>query len=125
MRCFWRLSLFRGVPNSSIGSNKMKQRVRFRKAAADREATQTRTLIADLYRIVAVLDADIAAEEEQIGVIDLTRPEYPILARKLRGRRDNLLETVSQLRQRLAAVRADIEAGPTMHHGSSHRGALV
>jgi hypothetical protein len=102
----------------------MKQRVRFRKAAADREAT-TRTLIADLYRIVAVLDADIAAEEEQIGVIDLTRPEYPILARKLRGRRDNLLETVSQLRQRLAAVRADIEAEPTIHHGSSHRGALV
>ena len=81
----------------------MKQRVRFRKAAGDREATQTRTLIADLYRIVAILDADIAAEEEQIGVIDLTRPEYPILARKLRARRDNLLETVSQLRQRLVA----------------------
>jgi hypothetical protein len=94
-------SLFRGVPNSSIGSNKMKQQVRFKRAAADREATQTRTLIADLYRIVAILDADIAAEEEQVGVVDLTRPEYPLLARKLRARRDNLLETVGQLRQRL------------------------
>ena len=46
-------------------------------------------------------DADIAAEEEQVGVVDLTRPEYPLLARKLRARRDNLLETVGQLRQRL------------------------
>ena len=79
----------------------MKQQVHFKRAAADREATQTRTLIADLYRIVAILDADIAAEEEQVGVVDLTRPEYPLLARKLRARRDNLLETVGQLRQRL------------------------
>jgi len=94
-------SLFQGVPNSSIGGNNMKQQVRFKRAAADREATQTRTLIADLYRIIAILDADIAAEEEQVGVVDLTRPEYPILARKLRARRDNLVEAVGQLRQRL------------------------
>ena len=94
-------SLYQGVPNLSIGSNKMKQQVRFKRAAADREAIQTRTLIADLYRIVAILDADIAAEEEQVGVVDSTRPEYPILARELRARRDNLLETVGQLEQRL------------------------
>jgi hypothetical protein len=78
----------------------MKQ-VRSKSASIDREAPQTRRLIADLYRIILILDADIAAEEAQVGVVDLTRPEYPILARKLRARRDNLLETVGLLRQRL------------------------
>jgi hypothetical protein len=32
---------------------------------------------------------------------DLALPEYPALARALRARRDNLLETISVLRQQL------------------------
>ncbi len=78
----------------------MKQQVRFKRAAADREATQTRTLIADLYRIIAILDADIAAEEEQVGVVDLTRPEYPILLR-------------------VTVLNSDIELGPKSANNGS------
>jgi hypothetical protein len=79
----------------------MKHQRHLRSPNAVREATQARTLIADLSRIVDMLNLDIASREEEAGVTDLTRPEYPVLARALRARRDNLLETISVLRQRL------------------------
>ena len=67
---------------------------------AVREATQVTNLIADLSRIVDLLNADIAAREQEAGVTDPARPGYPSLARELRARRDNLLETIDALRQR-------------------------
>jgi hypothetical protein len=66
-----------------------------------REATQTRTLILDLMRIVEILNVDISSEEQAAGVTDPARAQYPALARMLRGRRDNLLETISVLQRRL------------------------
>jgi septation ring formation regulator EzrA len=64
------------------------------------EATQTMALIADLSRIVDILNVDIASSEQEAKVSDLARPEYPALTRTLRARRDNLLETISALRKR-------------------------
>jgi len=69
--------------------------------SAVREATEVTILIADLSRIVDILNVDIASKEEEAGVTDHARPEYPALARELRARRDNLLETINALRQRL------------------------
>jgi hypothetical protein len=66
-----------------------------------REATQARTLIADLFRIVEILNVDIASEEQAAGVTDPAGSKYPVLARALRARRDNLLDTISALQQRL------------------------
>jgi hypothetical protein len=68
---------------------------------AVREATQVTILIADLSRIVDLLNADIASREQEAGVTDPARPGYPALARELRARRDNLLETIGELRYRL------------------------
>jgi hypothetical protein len=62
---------------------------------------QTRTLIADISRVIEILNVDIADEEQRAGVTEPARPEYPVLARALRARRDNLLETVSALQERL------------------------
>jgi hypothetical protein len=67
---------------------------------AVREATQVTILIADLSRIVDLLNLDIASREQEAGVTDPARPEYPALARELRARRDNLLETIDALQQR-------------------------
>jgi hypothetical protein len=61
---------------------------------------QTKALIADLDRIVQILNFDIAAEDEQAAVFDHRRPEYPVLATALTSRRDNLLDTVAALQQR-------------------------
>ena len=79
----------------------MKHQRHYRSADAVREATQARTLIADLSRIVDILNVDIVSEEQEAGMSDLALPEYPALARALRARRDNLLETISVLRQQL------------------------
>ena len=66
-----------------------------------REAIQTRTLIADLDRIVQITNADIISQEQQSRVFDRSLAEYPILARTLAARRDNLLVTIAALEQRL------------------------
>lgn len=91
---------FEGVPNRAIGLKKMKHQGQIKRADHFRERTQVRTLIADLQRIIDILDADIELEEQQAGVTDLARREYPVLARALRARRDNLSETISGLRYR-------------------------
>jgi hypothetical protein len=65
-----------------------------------RQAAQVTVLIADLSRIVDILNVDIASREQEAGVADPARPGYPALARELRARRDNLLETIDALRPR-------------------------
>jgi hypothetical protein len=73
-------------------------------------------LITDLYRLVDVLSVDIDFREQEAGVTDLARPEYPALARTMRARRDNLLETISALRQR--AGRSDVAMRPQRQSGT-------
>jgi hypothetical protein len=91
----------RGCIDLKNGHRKMKHQGHFRHVDPLREAMQTRGLIADISRIIDILNVDIASEEEAAGVTDLARPEYPVLARALRARRDNLLATVFKLREQL------------------------
>ena len=58
---------------------------------------QIATLIQSLSRSVELLTVDIEHEETQAGVRDLSDPAYPVLARSLRARRDNLMETIALL----------------------------
>jgi hypothetical protein len=93
---------YSSVPKQSILEHEMKhQRHIDASTNALREARQTRTLIADIGRIVQILDSDIAAEEEQARVFDPAQAEYPMLARTLTARRDNLRGTIAALEQRL------------------------
>jgi hypothetical protein len=82
----------------------MKRQRHFESSTASREAVQTRILIADLYRIVQILNGEIAAEEEQAGIFDVFHPEYPMLARALAVRRDNLTDSIASLDQRIAGL---------------------
>jgi len=82
----------------------MKHQRHFGTATPAREALQTRTLIADINRVVQILEGDIAAEEEQAHIFDRSRTEYPMLARTLGARRDNLMGTISALEQRLSKL---------------------
>jgi hypothetical protein len=85
----------------------MKHQRHFGTATPSREAVQTRSLIADIGRIVQILDTDIAAEEEQARVFDPSQAEYPMLARTMAARRDNLRETIAALERRLSDLPAD------------------
>lgn len=64
-------------------------------AAANR--FQIATLIESLSRSVELLTADIEHEEARTGVRDLSEPTYPVLARSLRSRRDNIEATLASL----------------------------
>jgi hypothetical protein len=55
------------------------------------------TLVANLSRSVEILTADIEHEEARAGVRDVLDPTYPVLARSLRVRRDNLMDTIALL----------------------------
>ena len=58
---------------------------------------QIATLIGDLSRSVELLTVDIAHEEARAGVRDLSDPAYPVLARSLRVRRENIGATIALL----------------------------
>lgn len=58
---------------------------------------QIATLIGDLSRKADVLTADIEHEETRSGVRDLADPAYPVLARSLRVRRENIGATIASL----------------------------
>ena len=57
-----------------------------------------------LCRTIQILDIDILTEEERVRVFDVCDRAYPILARTLAARRDNLKVTVAALEQRLQMI---------------------
>ena len=58
---------------------------------------QIATLISDLSRLVNVLTADVEHEETRAGVRNPTDPAYPVLARTLCTRRENIRATIAAL----------------------------
>jgi hypothetical protein len=88
----------------------MKHQRHFESTTAARDALQIGELIADLDCLIQTLNSDIAAEEELARVFKRSQPEYPILARTLAARRENLRDTIAALERRLAAIyRAQID----------------
>jgi hypothetical protein len=71
--------------------------------SAVREIAVIRKILADLLRTVQLIELDIAAEEERAAVSDRSDVRYPILARTLINRRDNLRITIAALEQRHTA----------------------
>ena len=95
-----------GVPILIIWSRLVKKQRHFGTAngIAERETAVIAAMMDDLCRIVEILDCDVATEEERARVFDRSDPLYPILARTLAARRDNLKLTVAALGQRLDAM---------------------
>jgi hypothetical protein len=58
---------------------------------------QIATLIESLLRSVDLLTVDIEHEEVRVGVRELSDPTYPVLARSLRARKDNIRATIASL----------------------------
>jgi hypothetical protein len=63
-----------------------------------------RTIMDDLDRTMQVVECDIATEEQRAGIFDRADARYPVLARALATRRDNLKVTIAALAQRLATI---------------------
>jgi hypothetical protein len=58
---------------------------------------QIATLIGSLSRSVVLLTVDIEHEEARAEVRDLSDPTYPVLARSMRVRRENIRATIAAL----------------------------
>ena len=61
-------------------------------------------MIGDLDRRARPLDCDIATEEERVGISNRSDAAYPVLARTLPARRDNLKDTIAALERRLSRL---------------------
>jgi hypothetical protein len=68
------------------------------------ESERLRGMIADLSRRVLLLDSDVAAEEERYGVYDRSDAGYPMLARIIAARSENLKVTITTLEERLISA---------------------
>jgi len=84
----------------------MKHQRRFGSAddVALSEVATISVLISDLDRVVRILDRDVATEEDLARVCDPFGANYPILARTLMARRDNLMDTIAALEKRLGGL---------------------
>lgn len=76
---------------------------------AVREEATIVAIVATMHRTVQLLDCDVRSEEERSRVCDLSDVNYPILARTLAARRDNMKATISVLEARLSTVRKAAE----------------
>jgi hypothetical protein len=57
-----------------------------------------------LWRTIQILNIDISTEEERARVFDMRDLAYPILARTMAARRENLKVTVAALERRLRTL---------------------
>ncbi|KRQ93274.1 hypothetical protein CQ12_22300 [Bradyrhizobium jicamae] len=63
-------------------------------------------LIESLTRSVELLTVDIEYDEARAGVYDLSAVTYPVLARSLKVRKDNIRITIASLEAQLHATEA-------------------
>ena len=81
--------------------------------AAQRETALIWKMIGELDRGIQLLNADIVAEELRVRIFNRSDAAYPILARMLGTRRDNLRDTITALEQRLSKLdQAELLAEP-------------
>jgi flagellar FliJ protein len=82
---------------------------RFRTEEKRRQVGDIDAMIADLMRKHDDLDSQIKAEEQRTGVNDPNHFNYSLAAKSTRGRRDNLLKTVADLKDQLMAAQAALD----------------
>lgn len=81
---------------------------RFRTEEKRRKVADIESMIADLMRKHDDLDAQIKLEEQRTGVNDPAHFNYSMAAKSTRGRRDNLLKTVGDLKDQLNAAQGEV-----------------
>ena len=81
---------------------------RFRTEDRRRQAADIDGMIQDLTKKYDELDSHVRFEESRNGVTDPANVNYSMAAKATRGRRDNLLKSISGLKDQKAAVVAQL-----------------
>ncbi len=66
-----------------------------------RQVAQIETMMGEFERMASELDQQIVAEQERVGISDVTHFAYPTFAKAAMTRRDNLRQSVEELREQL------------------------
>jgi flagellar FliJ protein len=85
--------------------------IRLKRFQADekrRQVAQLDMMIAEFKRMVADLDDQIIAEQNRVGVHDVTHFAYPTFARAALQRRDNLKVSIRDLEEKLERARDEL-----------------
>ncbi|MCK1406133.1 hypothetical protein [Bradyrhizobium sp. 76] len=69
-----------------------------------RVSAKLEDLVAELKRRAELMSADIEEEERRTAISDVYNEGYSMLARALRGRRGNLLDTIATLEYQLRSA---------------------
>ncbi len=77
---------------------------RFKVEDCRRQVADMDMMINDLMRKHDDLDAHVKFEEQRTGVSDANNVNYSMAAKSVRGRRDNILATVAELRDQHEAM---------------------
>jgi flagellar export protein FliJ len=80
---------------------------RFQADETRRRVVQIEAMIADFERMAKDLEDQIHAEQERSGIRDAAHFAYPTFAKAAAQRRDNLMASVGELRDQLAAAQDD------------------
>jgi flagellar export protein FliJ len=85
-----------------------------------RRIAQLQTMIAEFTRMTTELDREIAGEEQRANISDPSHFAYPTYARAARVRRDNLANSLGDLRDKLEAAQDQLkEAGEELSKAQS------
>jgi flagellar protein FliJ len=79
---------------------------RFRTEDKRRQAADIESMIQDFLRKYDELDAQVKIEEGRNGVSDPSHFNYSLSAKAARGRRDNLMKSIAELKDQLTAAQA-------------------
>ena len=78
---------------------------RFKVNEKRRQVEQLDLMMAEFAKMAGDLDAQILNEEKKAGITDTAHFAYPTFAKAARARRDNLMNSVKDLRVQLNAAR--------------------
>lgn len=82
---------------------------RFQAEEKRRRVLQLNTMISEFTRMSNELDREISTEEQRANISDPSHFAYPTYARAARGRRDNIMASINELRGQLADAEAQLK----------------
>ncbi|MBL1258789.1 flagellar export protein FliJ [Methylocystis sp. Sn-Cys] len=82
---------------------------RFQAEEKRRRVLQLNTMISEFTRMSNELDREISTEEQRANISDPNHFAYPTYARAARGRRDNIMASINELRGQLADAEAQLK----------------
>jgi len=78
---------------------------RFQVDEQRRQVAEIETMVADFAQKASELDQQIEAEQQRTGITDESHFAYPMFAKAAKGRRDNLLNSIEDLKVRLEVAK--------------------